>query len=168
MAITLLQYPDYVGARFSRTSSDVTVDNAIRLPGVLSLDIGRKLTPGKSWGNRSNPQTRTTGKAEYSAKLKLTEEDYEALEPYLIAKGAAFRQGLFQVSWQLTCVLYEPTVGTVRWDILGSRIMDEETSPVKDGDDGVIEASLDLDVMNILKDGKGIVIERSPFGQIGV
>lgn len=168
MPTSVLSYPDYVGEGWSRTSSDTSVDNTFRLPGALALDIDRKLTPGKSYGSRALPQVRSRGKAEFSAKLTLLQLDYERLGDYLITKGLNLRQGLFEVSFQLTCTVFEPTLGTVRWDVMGARIMDESTSPVKDGDDGIIQAALDLDVMNILRNGKGIVIEQSPFGQIGV
>lgn len=168
MPTSILSYPDYVGEGWSRTSSDVSVDNTLRLPGTLSLDVGRKLTPGKTYGSRALPQARSRGKAEFTAKLTLLQLDYEALTSYLITKGQALRQGTFEVSWFLACTLYEPRLGTVRWDILGARITDEETSPVKDGDDGIVQVSLDLDVMNILRNNMGIVIEQSPFGQIGV
>lgn len=57
-----LRYPDMVGNRYSRSSSDVSVDNSVRLEGVLSLGRTRKLTRGKSWGKRAKPQTRTRGK----------------------------------------------------------------------------------------------------------
>jgi len=168
MPTNILTYPDYVGEGWSRSSSDTSVDNAIRLPGTLSLDIDRKLTPGKSYGSRALPQARSRGKAEFSAKWTGLQLDYEQLCAYLISKGAPLRQGLFEVSFQMTCTVFEPTIGTVRWDILGARITDESTSPVKDGDDGIIQTALDLDVMNILKNGVGIVREQSPFGQIGV
>lgn len=163
----ILQYPDYVGEGWSRTSSDTMVDNTLRLPGTLALDIGRKLTPGKSYGNRALPQVRSRGKAEFSAKLTLLQTDYEALTVYLTAKGAAQRRGLFEVSWYLSCSVFEFGIGTVLWEILGARITDENVSPVKDGDDGIVQTALDLDVMNILKNGQGIVLEQSPFGQIG-
>jgi hypothetical protein len=168
MATNILTYPDYVGEGWSRSSSDTSVDNALRLPGTLALDIDRKLTPGKSYGSRALPQVRSRGKAEFSAKLTLLQLDYEQLCAFLIAKGAPLRQGLFEVSFQLTCTVFEPLIGTVRWDVLGARITSESTSPVKDGDDAIIQAALDLDVMNILKNGAGIVREQSPFGQIGV
>lgn len=168
MPTSVLAYPDYVGEGWSRSSSDTSVDNAFRLPGTLALDIDRKLTPGKSYGSRALPQARSRGKAEFSAKLTLLQLDYEQLCVYLQTKGAPLRQGLFEVSFHLTCTVFEPTLGTIIWEVLGARIMDESTSPVKDGDDGIIQTALDLDVMNILKNGVGIVREQSPFGQIGV
>ena len=168
MPTSILSYPDYVGEGWSRTSSSTEVDGgALRLPGTLALDVDRKLTPGVSWGSRALPQVRTRGKAEFSAKLTLLQRDYEQLCPYLIAKGGGVR-GLFEVPFHLTCTVFEFGLGTVIWEVLAARIMDESTSPVKDGDDGVIQTALDLSVMNILKNGLGIVIEQTPFGQTGV
>jgi hypothetical protein len=165
--LQLLSYPDFAGHRYSRTSSTVSVDNTLNLEGVLELTAHRKLTPGKTWGRRAKPQARTRGKFEPDAKMKLYLEDYNLLIAYLEEKGAAVLQGSFEVQWQLTCTLFEAGLGTTRWDILGCRIMDESVEPALDGDDKQIEVSLDLDVMDILKDGKSVVMETSPFGQIG-
>ncbi len=165
--IPILSYPDMLGNRYSRTSADVTVDNALRLEGVISIEGERKLTRGKSWGHRAKPQTRTRGKYEPSAKIKLYLEDYNLLMNYLVARAAAFQMGAFEVSWFLTCTLYEPQLGTTRWDILGASIENESIPQIEDGDDKQVEVSLDLNVMDILKDGLSVVNEVSPFGSIG-
>jgi hypothetical protein len=166
--LELLSYPDFAGHRYSRTSSNVSIDNALNLEGVLSLTIHRKLTPGKTWGKRAKPQSRTRGKYEPDAKMKLYVEDYNLLLGYLETKGEALLMGSFEVPFQVTCTIFEPTLGTTRWDILGCRITDESVEPVTDGDDKEVEVDLDLDVMDILKDRKSVVREASPFGQIGV
>lgn len=168
MSIHILSYPDMLGNRYSRTSVDVTVDNAIRIEGVLSLEVHRKLTRGKSWGHRAKPQTRTRGKFEPDAKMKLFMEDYDNLLAYLQTKAVGFGMGAFEVSWQLTATLFEPQLGTTRWDIIGASIADESSTPVEDGDDKDIEVSLDLDVMDVLHDGFSVVNEVSPFGLIGI
>ncbi|HVZ89638.1 MAG TPA: hypothetical protein VHG72_21935 [Polyangia bacterium] len=164
---TLLSYPDFNGHRYSRTSSNWDVDNALRIEGLISAQVTRKLTPGKSWGHRAKPQARTRGKFEPDAKVKLYMEDYNLLMNYLVAKGQPFGFGPFEVSWQLTGTLFETTLGTTRWDILGVRITNEDISPTEDGDDKQVEVSLDLDVMDLLKDGFGVVNEQSPFASIG-
>ena len=165
--VPVLQYPDMLGNRYSRTSSDWTIDNTLRLEGLISAQVTRKLTPGKSWGHRAKPQTRTRGKAEFDCKVKLYMEDYNLLVNYLTARGAALQQGIMNVSWMLTGTLYEPQLGTTRWDILGVRITNEDIPVTEDGDDKEIEVSLDLDVMDILKDRVSIVNENSPFASIG-
>jgi len=167
MQTLLLSYPDFGGHRYSRSSSDWTVDNTVRLPGLLSAQLTRKLTPGKSWGSRSKPQTRTRGKFEPDAKVKMFLEDYNVLVAYLTTKAAAQGFGIFEVSWQLTGTLFEPTLGVTRWDVRGTRIVSEDITPTEDGDDKEVEVSLDLDVMDILKDGLSVVNEQSPFGQVG-
>lgn len=165
--IPILSYPDMLGNRYSRTSGDVTVDNVLRLEGVLSLEVERKLTRGKSWGHRAKPQTRTRGKYEPSAKIKMFVEDYNLLMNYLTGRGAATGLGAFEVAWFLTCTVFEPQLGTTRWDIIGASIENEAITPIEDGDDKEIEAALDLNVMDILKDGISVVNEASPFGGIG-
>ena len=91
-------------------------------------------------------------------------EDYNLLVSYLLTKGAAFGFGLLEVSWQLTGTLFESTLGTTRWDMLGVRITNEDIPVTDDGDDKEVEVSLDLDVMDVLKDRFSIVNESSPFG----
>lgn len=165
--VPVLQYPDFNGIRYSRTSSSWYAENALRLEGLISAQVTRKLTGGKSYGHRANPQTRTRGKAEYDAKVKLYLEDYNLLTNLLQSKADAQGIGLHEVSWQLTGTLFERTLGTTRWDILGVRIQNEDIPVTEDGDDKQIEVSLDLDVMQILKDRRSIVNESSPFASFG-
>ena len=162
-----LSYPDFNGHRYSRTSSNWDVDNTIRIEGLISAQVTRKLTPGKSWGHRAKPQARTRGKAEFDLKVKLYVEDYNLLLNYLVAKAQPFGFSVLEVSWQLTGTLYETTLGTTRWDVLGARITNEDIPVTEDGDDKQVEVSLDLDVMDILKDGVSVVNEQSPFASVG-
>jgi hypothetical protein len=161
-------YPDLLGNRYSRTSADVSVDNALVIEGCLGMSVHRKVTRGKSWGHRANPQARTRGKAEYDGKITLYHEDYNLLFAYLTAKGVPFGFGPFDVAFVLTCTLFEPLLGTTRWDLLGCSITDESVALIEEDSDKQIPVPLELDVMLILKDGIGIVTENTPFGQIGV
>lgn len=165
--IPILRYPDMIGNRYSRSSSDVSIDNSLRLEGVLSLGVHRKLTRGKSWGKRAKPQTRTRGKYEPDAKMKLFLEDYNLLLNFVEAKGLALGMGAFEVPFTLTCTLFERQLRTTRWDILGACISDETGDMIPEGDDKNIEVDLALDVMDILRDGKSVVNENTPLGQIG-
>lgn len=165
--IPVLKYPDMEGHRYSRTSSNWTVDNALRLEGLISAQVTRKLTPGKSSGHRSKPQTRTRGKAEFDVKIKMFLEDYNLLVNFVLLKGAPLGFGLLETSWQLTGTLFESTLGTTRWDILGGRLTSEDTPITDDGDDKEVEVSLDIDAMDVLKDRRSIVNESSPFASIG-
>jgi hypothetical protein len=161
-------YPDILGNRYSRTSADVSVDNAISIEGCLGLTVHRKLTRGKSWGHRANPQARTRGKAEYDGKITVYHEDYNLLMTYLTTKGAALGFGPFETPFLLTCTLFEPILGTTRWDLYGCSISDESVALIEEDGDKQIPVPLELDVMMILKDGIGAVTENTPFGQIGV
>lgn len=165
--VPVLRYPDMEGNRYSRTSSNWTVDNALRLEGLISAQVGRKLTPGVSYGHRAKPQARTRGKAEFDVKVKLYIEDYNILVQYLLTKAALAGVGLHEVSWQLTGTLYEPQLLTTRWDLLACRITGEDTPVTEDGDDKEVEVSLDLSVMDVLKDRRSIVNESSPFASQG-
>ena len=60
--IPILTYPDYDGARYSRTSVDMVADLNHRIVGWTGLSIERGLVPGKGWGGKAKPQTRTRGK----------------------------------------------------------------------------------------------------------
>jgi hypothetical protein len=165
--IPILSYPDMNGNRYSRSSAAVGVDNVLNLEGVLSLGVHRKLTRGKTWGKRAKPQARTRGKFEPDAKMKLYLEDYNLLLNYLQTKGAAQGLGSFEVDFILTCTLFERKLGTTRWDILGACISDENGDMIPEGDDKQIEIDVELDVMDILKDGISVVNENTPLGQIG-
>lgn len=160
-------YPDLLGNRYSRTSADVSVDNALVVEGCLGLTVHRKLTRGKSWGHRAKPQARTRGKFECDGKITVYHEDYNILLAYLSAKGVPFGMGAFDVSFQLTCTLYEPILGVTRWDLLGCSISDESIALIEEDGDKQIPVPLDLDVMDVLKDGLSVVLENTPFGQIG-
>lgn len=162
-----LFYPDMLGNRYSRTSSDVSIDGFLRVEGCIGLQVHRKLTRGKSWGHRAKAQTRTRGKFEVDGKFTVFHEDYNLILAYLTTKGAPLLMGAFDVSFQLTCTLFEPQLGTTRWDLLGCSISDESIALIEEDGDKDIPVPLDLDVMDVLKDGLSVVLENSPFAQIG-
>lgn len=178
--VPILNYPDSDGARYSRTSVDISVTatrqqaNAtvqvapsLRIEGWTELTYKRTLKPGKGWTHRAKPQTRTRGKFEPSAEFSLLMEDYVLLERYLSLAGAPFGKGPFEQAFQLTATLFELELSSTRWDLLGCRIGEDGGGPGKDSDDE-LEVKLSLDVMDILRDMQSAVYENTPFGQVGV
>ena len=100
---------------------------AMIAPAALAQDClmcHRNLTPGKSNASRALPQTRTRGTAKFdNCKAKMFVEDYNLLvDGYLRVKALGQGKGVFEVSFQLTCTVYEPQLGTTRWDLLGCRL----------------------------------------------
>jgi len=175
-----LNYPDNDGEQFSRTSVTLSavatatragvthqIAQAMRIEGWIEWKYKRSLKPGKSWNNKATPQARTRGKAEFSSTLTMQHTSWIILEDYLYATGALSNRGSFEQSFQLTAIASEFNLGQVRWDAIGCRVSDEDGGPGKDSDEQM-EAALQLDVMNIFRDGKGIVRENTPFGQAGV
>jgi hypothetical protein len=140
---------------------------ALRIEGWLAWKYKRTLTPGKGWGSRAAPQTRTRGKFEPSSELTTYMEDYILIERYLTIIGATKGRGAFEQSFQLTATLYEAGLGTTRWDAIGCRIKEDGSGPDKESDDE-LEVAMQLDVMNIFRDGQSVVRENTPFGQAGI
>lgn len=167
MMTPILTYPDYEGARYSRTSVDLSVDMIHRINGWTGWGVERNLTPGKGWGGRANAQVRTRGKSDPKMNLKMYAEDYNLLVNYLAAKGAALGKGFMEVSFTLVGTLYEVTLNTTVWVGLGARIM-KEGMDIGTANDDNVEISVDLDVMNVSKDGIFAVLENTPLGQVGV
>jgi len=178
--IPILNYPDIDGARYSRTSVDLSatatqtvqgvtsqIAPSLRIEGWTSWTYSRELVPGKSWGHRAKPQTRTRGKFTPASELGLFMEDYILLERYLGLVGAARGRGAFEQSFQLTATLFELALGTTRWDMTGCRIEKDGSGPEKENDDE-LEVKLTLNVMDIFRDGQSVVFENTPFGQVGV
>jgi hypothetical protein len=166
MMIPILQYPDIDGNRYSRTSVDVSVDNKLRLLGWTKLSVKRTLTKGKGWASRSKPQVRTRGKFDPKMTLGLYQEDYNLLLTYLTAKGALTGKGAFEVSFLLTATIFEITLGTTIWEGIGCQIEDESLEQGGSTDEPP-EVSLDLNIMDCLKDGISVVLENTPYGQAG-
>jgi hypothetical protein len=163
-----LLYPDILGNRYSRTSAvDISIDNTLVIEGCLGFSVHRKLTRGKSWGHRAKPQARTRGKFECDGKITVYHEDYNLILAYLTAKGALLNQGAFDVSFLLSITIFEQFLGSTNWMLLGCSIADENITLIEEDGDKEIPVPLDLDVMDILKDGISPVLENSPFGQIG-
>ena len=163
-----LVYPDILGNRYSRTSAvDISIDNTLVIEGCLGLSVHRKLTRGKSWGHRAKPQARTRGKFECDAKITVYHEDYNLILAYLTSKGALLNQGAFDVAFTLSITIFEQLLGSTNWLMLGCSIADENITLIEEDGDKEIPVPLDLDVMDILKDGVSPVLENSPFGQIG-
>lgn len=178
--VAILNYPDTDGARYSRTSVDLsivatkTVANvtqqiapALRIEGWTYWKYKRSLKPGKGYGHRAAPQTRTRGKLEPSSEFGCYMEDYILIERYLGVVGATQGKGPWEQSFQMTATLFEIGLGTTRWDAIGCRIQEDGSGPEKDSDDE-LETALQLDVMNIFRDGLSVVRENTPFGQAGV
>ncbi len=178
--ISILNYPDSDGHRYSRTSialsmiATQTVGNvtsqiapALRIEGWLAWKYKRSLKPGKGWGSKAAPQTRTRGKFEPSSELTTYMEDYILIERYLDLIGSARGRGAFEQPFQLTATLFELGLGTTRWDAIGCRIMEDGSGPEKENDDE-LEVPMQLDVMNVFRDGRSVVRENTPFGQAGV
>ena len=178
--VPILNYPDTDGARYSRTSVDVSicatrtvngvaapVAPALRIEGWTSLTYKRSLKPGKGWTHRAKPQTRTRGKFDPSMEFALMMEDYVLLERYLATAGAGFGKGPFEQSFQLTAILYEVALGATRWDGIGCRIEEDAGGPGSDSDEE-LEVKLTLNVMDVMRDGQSAVYENTPFGQAGV
>lgn len=175
-----INYPDSDGEQFSRTSvtlsaiatatkGNVTqqIAPAQRVEGWVSWKYKRSLKPGKGYNNKAAPQHRTRGKAEFSSTIVLLAAAWVILEDYLYQYGAANNRGPWEQSFQLTATAFEQSMGSVRWDAIGCRVTDDDGGPDKDSDEA-LESTVELDVMNIFRDGKGIVRENTPFGQAGV
>jgi hypothetical protein len=163
-----LLYPDILGNRYSRTSAvDISIDNTLIIEGCLGFSVHRKLTRGKSWGHRAKPQARTRGKFECDAKITVYAEDYNLILDYLTSKGALLNQGAFDVAFFLSITLFEQNLGSTNWMLIGCSIADENITLIEEDGDKEIPVPLDLDVMDILKDGISPVLENSPFGQLG-
>jgi hypothetical protein len=165
--IPILSYPDVAGARYSRTSVDLIVAEADhRIVGWTGWTVEQSLTPGKAWGGRALPQVRTRGKFEPKMTLKMWMEDWNLLQTKLALLGAARARGFMEVSWTLIGTLYERELGTTVWVGVGCRVAKISAEPSTSNDDPV-EVSVDLDVMNVLKDGVGAVFENTPLGNVG-
>lgn len=151
---------DVNGHRFSRTSTAMRVDGAYVLEGWTSWNYKRSLKPGKSYGNKANPQNRTRGKAEYSMDITVYEADYEKLVRYLILKSPT--KGLGEQVFQLTGTLFEFDLGSVV--IIGERcrITDEDATSGDNDDENMMK--LTLDPMKILRNGVPMVSENTPLG----
>jgi hypothetical protein len=175
-----LNYPDSDGEQFSRTSITLSaiatatrgttttqIAAAQRIDGWVSWKYKRSLKPGKGYNNKAAPQIRTRGKAEFSSTLVLLAAQWVILEDYLYTVGAAKNRGPWEQSFQLTATAFEQSMGSVRWDAVGCRVMDDDGGPDKESDEP-LESTVELDVMNIFRDGRGIVRENTPFGQAGV
>ncbi|MES2339300.1 MAG: hypothetical protein V4537_14495 [Pseudomonadota bacterium] len=166
--IPILSYPDVAGARYSRTSVDlVAAEMDHRIVGWTGWSMNQKLTPGKAWGGKALPQVRTRGKYEPKMTLKMWLEDWNLFQNKLAAFGLARARGFMEVSWTLIGTLYERELGTTSWVGIGCRVVEVQAEPQTSSDDP-IEVSIDLDVMNVLKDGVAAVFENSPLGQAGV
>lgn len=178
--VPILNYPDTDGARYSRTSVDVSIvatrtfngvtsqaAPALRVEGWTSLTYKRSLKPGKTWTHRAKPQGRTRGKFDPSAEFGLMMEDYILVERYLALAGVELGRGPFEQTFQLTAILYEIALGATRWDMIGCRIEEDGGGPGSDSDEE-LEVKTTLNVMDILRDGQSAVYENTPFGQAGV
>ncbi len=163
--IPVLHYPDFNGIRYSRTSTDLLVAEADhRIIGWTSITTEQSLTPGKAWGGRAKPQVRTRGKFEPKMSLKMWVEDWNLLQNKLETLGlASGLLGFMEVSFTLICTLYEADLGTTSWTGI-TKVATEQST----GNDDPVETSLELDVMDLLKDGVSAVMENSPLGQSGV
>jgi hypothetical protein len=178
--VPILNYPDIDGARYSRTSVDLSVvatrsagnglvapvGPGLRIEGWTSMSFQRKLTPGKGWSHRAKPQTRTRGKFEPSMELGMYMEDYILLERYLALTGATAAKGPFEQAFTLTATLYEAALLTTVWQGVGCRI-EQDSAPIEGNSDEEIEVKLTLNVMDVLRDGQSAVYENTPFGQAG-
>lgn len=175
-----LNYPDNDGEQYSRTSVTLSaiatatragvtqqIAPALRIEGWSSWKYKRSLKSGKAYNNKAAPQNRTRGKAEFSSTLVIQHTAWIVLEDYLYTIGATTNKGSFEQSFQLTAIAFEQALGSTRWDAIGCRVQDEDGGPDKDSDESM-DVSLDLDPMNIFRDGKAIVRENTPFGQAGV
>jgi hypothetical protein len=175
-----LNYPDTSGADYSRTSVELSlvatagagravsqIAPALRVEGWTSWTYSRTLTPGKGYGHRAVPQVRTRGKLELETALGVYMTQYNVIEDYLAAVGATRMRGPWEQSFQLTATLYEFGLGTIRWDAIGCRIKKDGSGPEKENDDDM-EVKMDLDVMNIFREGRSVVWENTPIGQAGV
>jgi hypothetical protein len=163
-----LLYPDILGVCYSRTSVvDISIDNSLSIEGCDALSIQRKLTRGKSWAHRANPQGRTRGRFEYDCKMTIWTDEYNLLLDYLASIDTR-RQGAFGVAFSMSVALFEENLGTTLWQLIGCSIQDEVDDEIEDshfGDD--IDKHIEFDVMTILKDGVSAGLENVPFGQIG-
>jgi hypothetical protein len=165
--IPILKYPDFAGSRYSRTSVDLIVAEVDhRIVGWTGWTMEQALTPGKAWGGRALPQVRTRGKFEPKMTLKMWLEDWNLLQTKLTALGLPLARGFMEVSWTLIGTLYERELGTTVWVGIGCRVVKVSAEPSTSNDDPV-EVSIDLDVMDVLKDGVGAVFENSPLSGIG-
>jgi hypothetical protein len=175
-----LNFPDNDGEAFSRTSvqlsaiatatrNNVTqqIAPALRIEGWVSWKYKRSLKPGKGYNSKATPQVRTRGKAEFSNTLVLQAAQWVVLEDYLYATGAVSNRGSFEQSFQLTAIAFERNLGSIRWDAIGCRVTDDDGGPEKESDDP-LESTVELDVINMFRDGKGIVRDNTPYGQAGV
>lgn len=175
-----LNYPDNDGEQYSRTSVTLSaiatatrnrvtqqIAPAVRIEGWESWKYKRSLKAGLAYNNKATPQNRTRGKAEFSSTIVLQHTSWIVLEDYLYAVGATHNRGSFEQSFQLTAIAFEQSIGSTRWDAIGCRVQGEDGGPDKDSDEQ-LTASLELNPMNIFRDGKAIVRENTPFGQAGV
>ncbi|HXJ49016.1 MAG TPA: hypothetical protein VNF91_07605 [Candidatus Acidoferrum sp.] len=153
--------------RYSRTSTiDISVDNTITIEGCTKFSLQRKLTRGKLWGRAVKPQGRTRGRFDYALKMSLYTDEYNLLFDYL--KRVAASAGTFSAAFNLSISLFEPELGTTLWQMIGCSIADDSEKIVEDqlyGSD--LGVDIDIDVMEILKDGVSAGLENSPLGQIG-
>lgn len=152
-----LAYPDINGHRYSRTSVDLRVNNTFKVKGWSSLNWGKKLTPGKTWGNKAKPQNRTRGKFEPTAEIEIYFEDYQLLMVYLAGIGEPLGQGYMEVAALWTAVAFERVIGSTRVEIIGARIADDSVA-VTNSDDQLMK-KVTLDVMDIKENGLSAVIE---------
>lgn len=161
-----LLYPDILGNRYSRTSViDISIDNVLSIEGCDGFSVHRKLARGKSWGHRMKAQGRTRGRFEFDAKMKVWTDDYNLILTYLRGKSSA---GEFNVAFSLSISIFEQSLGTTLWQLIGCSIADENGMLVEDSLAGPeLDKELEFDVMEILKDGISAGLENSPFGQIG-
>lgn len=174
-----LRYPDNDGEEFSRTSVQLSaictattgavtqqIAPALRLEGWVSWKYKRSLKPGKGKNSRATPQVRTRGSAEFTNTLVLLAAQWSVLEDYLGDVGAANGRGPFEQSFQLTAIAFEQRRGSIRWDAIGCRVTDDDGGPEKDSDDP-LESTLEIDCMNMFREGRAIVRDNTPYGQAG-
>jgi hypothetical protein len=169
----ILSYPEYAHHRYSRTSASVTANvggGSLNLDDVLSIELDRKVTWAKSWGHRTTAATRTRSKVDFEVKIKLTLEEYNLLIAKLEEEAATTGLGSFEVPFHLTCTLWEESQGTTLWEFVECKIASENAPPIPEGDDKQIEVTLELSVMNVIKDRVAIVSDlsgRGPAAAIG-
>jgi hypothetical protein len=150
-------FVDVNGIFVSRTSCTMSVDSLpIRL--FKGVHWNKKLTRGKTWGNRVTPRGRGRGKFEPSGDLEVYIEDWTIIRNFLAAKNPA--RGWMLNSFTLTVTAFEEAIGGAFTVQLVGCTVSEDDNSVSDGDDQ-ISRKLTLDVMNIIEDGIPAVLENT-------
>ncbi len=167
----LLSYPEFNGHRLSRTSiqlrfAPLAPAAPLVISGWKSITTDEKLTPGKTYGNRSKAQGRTRGKHEATAELEIYAEDAEIVRLALAAAGAALGLGWMETPFALGLNVFERVLGgAFLWESNGCRVV-EDNFGSSDNDDQLTR-KWSIDVMDMRVNGVSSVLESTSTGLPG-